>query len=112
MALYYVSKHPEVQEKLRAEIDQILVNKNTPVTYEALNQIPYTKACIKETLRLAPISIGNMRTMAKDVVIGGYRIPKGVRRNLISAIIYSQSSYNCSSHCRKNPFSQKEWLPL
>ena len=85
MTLYYVAKHPEVQEKLRAEIDKILINKNAPVTYEALNQIPYAKACIKETLRLAPISIGNMRTMAKDVIIGGYRIPKGVRKNFLSA---------------------------
>ena len=83
MLLYYVSKYPEVQEKLRAEIDPILQNKNSPVTYESLNQIPYVKACVKEVLRLAPIATGNMRTMVKDVVIGGYKIPKGVRKNLV-----------------------------
>lgn len=52
----------------------------SPVTYEILNKIPYLKACIREVLRLAPIAIGNLRTMKTNVVVGGYQIPKGVSK--------------------------------
>lgn len=77
--MYYIATHPQIQDKLRDEVFRVLPEKNSPVTYESLmSGIPYLKACIKETLRLAPIAIGNLRTMTKDVVIGGYKIPAGV----------------------------------
>ncbi|XP_015120970.1 cytochrome P450 CYP12A2 [Diachasma alloeum] len=75
--LYHIAINHRVQEKLRAEVENLLTEKISPVTYDILNNIPYLKACIKESLRLIPIAIGNLRTMQKDVVIGGYQIPKG-----------------------------------
>jgi cytochrome P450 family 12 len=76
-ALYYLSKNPEVQEKMRSEALTLLKTKESPVTHEVLKNAPYLKAVIKETTRLAPIAIGNLRTTAKDLVLGGYQIPKG-----------------------------------
>lgn len=77
--LYYISINPRVQEKLREEVYNALPDKTSSITFDILNKIPYLKACIKETLRLAPIAIGNLRTMQIDTVLGGYQIPKGVR---------------------------------
>ena len=82
MVLYYVANHPEVQKKLHAEIDPILTSNDSAVTYEALNKIPYVKACIKESMRLAPITPGNIRRTVKEIVIGGYRIRKNVRTKI------------------------------
>lgn len=65
----------------------VLPNKTSLVTHDILNQITYTKACIKESMRLFPITIGIQRTMQKDTTIGGYRIPAGVRLSIFFKII-------------------------
>jgi len=77
--LYYIATNPEKQQKLRDEVMSVLPDKTSVVTHEVLNETRYAKACIKESLRLFPVSIGNLRTMQSDVSVGGYKIPKGVR---------------------------------
>lgn len=77
--LYYIANNLEVQEKLREEVMSVLPNKTSLVTHDILNRVTYAKACIKEAMRLFPITIGIQRTMQKDTSIGGYRIPAGVR---------------------------------
>lgn len=76
--MYYIATNPEKQDKLREEAMSVLPDKTSPVTAEILHETKYAKACIKESLRLFPVSIGNLRTMQTDVSIGGYKIPKGV----------------------------------
>lgn len=80
-ALYYLAKNPKVQNSLRQELRQSMPNKNSPVTKEMLRESPYLKAVIKETTRLAPISVGSLRTTAKDCILSGYQIPKGVNHH-------------------------------
>lgn len=38
----------------------------------------YTKAVIKETFRMNPISVGIGRILQTDVILSGYRVPRGV----------------------------------
>ncbi|XP_066600199.1 cytochrome P450 CYP12A2-like [Prorops nasuta] len=104
--LYYLTANMRAQEKLREEIKSVLPEKNSPVTYESLNNIPYTKACIKEALRLSPIAIGTLRTMQKDVVIGGYRIPEG--SDVIAA--HASLSQDESQFPRAEEFIPERWL--
>ncbi|KAL1501985.1 hypothetical protein ABEB36_007202 [Hypothenemus hampei] len=76
--LYYLGKNPKVQENLRKELLLHMPNKDSPVTSEMLKDCPYVKAVIKETTRLAPIAIGNLRTTVKNMVLSEYQVPKGV----------------------------------
>ena len=76
--LYYLATNQEKQDKLREEMRQYLPKKDSPVTKEILSEVPYLKATIKETLRMAPIAVGNLRTTIQDMVLSGYQIPKGV----------------------------------
>jgi len=76
--LYYIATNPEKQDKLRDEVMSLLPDKTSIVTHQVLHDASYSKACIKESLRLFPVSIGNLRTMQSDISIGGYKIPKGV----------------------------------
>lgn len=79
-ALYHISRNQLVQEKLFDEIFKLLPDPNSEITTAMLNsQIPYTKAVLKETFRLNPVSIGVGRILNKDVVLSGYRVPAGVR---------------------------------
>lgn len=84
--LYYLSKNHKVQEKLRKELKRYLSKPDSPLTTEILNKLSYLKAVIKETERLAPIGIGNMRTTTKDLVLSGYRVPKGVRIQIFNCL--------------------------
>lgn len=48
--------HPEAYRKLQQEVDSVV--GSGPVTADHLNQLPYVKACLRETLRLNPPSAG------------------------------------------------------
>ena len=50
--LYFLAKNAEKQDKLRKEIVSVVGPKGSAVTAEALNELRYLKACIKESLRL------------------------------------------------------------
>ncbi|XP_020291046.1 cytochrome P450 CYP12A2-like [Pseudomyrmex gracilis] len=75
--LYHIAISPDVQEHLRREVTTLLPDKDSPITIDILNQSRYAKACIKESMRMLPVTSGVLRTMRQDVSIGGYRIPAG-----------------------------------
>ncbi|XP_026478509.1 cytochrome P450 12b1, mitochondrial-like [Ctenocephalides felis] len=75
-AMYFLAKNPDKQNKLRSELRAIFPN-NSPITAEGLNSSSYLKACFKETHRMKPVAIGNMRLAGADITLGGYFIPKG-----------------------------------
>lgn len=51
--------------------DEITVDKMA-------NQLSYSKAVLKETFRLNPVSVGVGRTTNTDLVLSGFNVPKGV----------------------------------
>lgn len=56
----------------------VLPKLDTTLTSTGLEGLEYLRATIKETMRLAPVSLGIMRNLEKDIVLSGYRVPKGV----------------------------------
>ncbi|XP_011314941.1 cytochrome P450 CYP12A2-like [Fopius arisanus] len=104
--VYHIAINSRVQEKLREEVENVLPEKTSPMTYDVLNKIPYLKACIKEALRLTPIAIGNLRTMQKDTVIGGYRIPNGC--DLIAS--HSVLAVSPEHFSQPHEFIPERWL--
>nr|WCC58035.1 cytochrome P450 [Pharsalia antennata] len=107
-ALYFLASNPDKQQCLKEEVYKNLPKKNSPVTKEILNNSPYLKAVIKETIRMAPISVGNLRTSTKDSVIGGYKIPKGTE--LLSLHIVSATS---SEHFKdQDKFIPERWVRM
>lgn len=80
--MYQLSQNEDKQDKLFVELKRALGDKNTKITSATLEQLPYLKACIKETLRMYPVVLGNGRSLQSDAVIAGYNVPKGVRLKL------------------------------
>ncbi|KAL7041073.1 hypothetical protein ACKWTF_000618 [Chironomus riparius] len=73
--LYCLAKNPEKQEILRQEVINILPDKNSKLTPEKARNMPYLRAVVKESFRLFPVVLGNVRMTTKDIVISGYQVP-------------------------------------
>lgn len=85
--LLCLAKHPDKQLKLREEILKIMPSKDTPLNATNTKNLPYLRAVIKESLRYYPNGIGAFRNPIQDVVLSGYKVPKG------SNVVLN---YNCS----------------
>ncbi|XP_037824421.1 cytochrome P450 CYP12A2-like [Lucilia sericata] len=104
--LLCLAKNPAKQAKLREEILKILPHKDSEFTEESLKNIPYVRACIKESLRMYPIVIGNTRIPAQDVVLSGYRIPKGTAVTMVSTAL----NYDELHYPRAKEYIPERWL--
>ena len=73
---YYLARHPEWQDRLRAESQAL---GKTAIDYDDLDALPSMDLVFKETLRMnAPV--GTLaRQAVKDTEIDGHYIPKGTR---------------------------------
>ncbi|XP_053374686.1 steroid 17-alpha-hydroxylase/17,20 lyase-like [Mercenaria mercenaria] len=75
--LLYLCVFPDVQEKMREEIDSVFGSDAENILQQK-HKLNYTRAAILECLRLSsPIAIGLPNTTNRDLLIGGYNIPKG-----------------------------------
>ncbi|XP_054459077.1 cytochrome P450 2J2-like [Anoplopoma fimbria] len=86
-ALVYMLHHPEIQEKVQAEIDRVVGQSRQPTMTDRPN-MPYTDAVIHETQRIGNIvPMGFPKMANKDATVGGYFIPKGTPINTILASV-------------------------
>ncbi|KAL5285731.1 hypothetical protein ACFFRR_007420 [Megaselia abdita] len=75
--LYHLAINQEKQSKLREECYKVSPDTFTELNADKLRNLPYLRACIKEALRITPITPGNFRMAGQDLVLSGYKIPKG-----------------------------------
>jgi cytochrome P450 len=78
-ALYYLTQHPEVLARAKAEVDALWGNSDNPApAYGDVAKLRYVRAVLDEALRLWPTAPGYLRVARKDTMLGGrYRIKKG-----------------------------------
>ena len=75
---YVISSHPDVEEKLIAEIDQITGgDPDYDLQYDDLMALSYTTQVIKETMRIYPPMPVTIRRSLKNGMLGRYRVRKG-----------------------------------
>jgi cytochrome P450 len=70
---YLVSQHPEVEEKLHAEIDAVLADRLP--TADDVAQLRYTRMVLSEAIRLYPPAWAMGRRVLGDYEVPPYRIP-------------------------------------
>jgi cytochrome P450 len=74
-ACHYLSQHPEVMQKLQAEVDQVLGERRP--AFADLPRLAYTRMVLQETMRLRPSVWWVPRLASADDTIDGYHIPAG-----------------------------------
>jgi cytochrome P450 len=72
---YLLSRHPEIQEQLIAEVDTVLGGRRP--TVDDLFRLTYTRMVVDETLRLYPPTALLGRQIVADDQIGDYRVQAG-----------------------------------
>lgn len=70
-----ILNHPEVEAKLRAELDAVAPNR--AITAEDLPKLEYLDATIKEVMRVRPVVLGVGRRLKAPITLRGYEIPAG-----------------------------------
>uniref|UniRef100_A0A336MMT9 CSON003993 protein n=1 Tax=Culicoides sonorensis TaxID=179676 RepID=A0A336MMT9_CULSO len=104
--LYLLAKHPEKQAKLRDELMKILPSKDSPLTADKMKNLPYLRACMKESNRVIPVVVGTSREAGQDLVLQGYQIPKGTNVALASQLLMQDDKY----FGRSAEFIPERWL--
>jgi len=80
---YLLAQHPEIEQRLVAEINQALEGRLP--TMVDLARMPYLEMVIKESMRLYPPAWMTSREAQEDIQLGGYTIPKG---SVVMMVIY------------------------
>ncbi|MFF1871838.1 cytochrome P450 [Streptomyces sp. CB03911] len=103
-ALYMIARHPDIQQRLWAEVDRVLEGK--PVSLDHLPDLKLADQIITETLRLyPPAGMIWTRIVTADTRLGAYDIPAG------TTIAYSPYAMHRLPHYYPNPdaFDPDRW---
>lgn len=78
-AVYLLALNPEVQAKLRKEVDECIAAHGKEPSLDAVSKLPYLHCVVSETLRMYPPAPRLERSTYEDYVLGdsGIRVPKG-----------------------------------
>lgn len=108
LALTYIfhllATHPEIYEKLRAEVDSVLVGRKP--THEDAPKLPYVNAVIREGLRMYPPAWTMAREATTDVDAGDLRIPAGVNVIMCQYVVQHDARW----FREPNQFRPERWL--
>uniref|UniRef100_A0A8W7PEZ2 Cytochrome P450 n=1 Tax=Anopheles coluzzii TaxID=1518534 RepID=A0A8W7PEZ2_ANOCL len=105
--LYCLAKNPSKQALLRKELRSILPHHDSPLTPENMRNLPYLRACIKEGLRLYQPTPANVRNVGHNIVLQGYRIPKGTEVVMGTLALQRDAAY----FSQPDVFLPERWLP-
>ncbi|XP_021957568.2 cytochrome P450 6a2 [Folsomia candida] len=68
---YSLALHPEIQDKLRKEVEAVLDENDGDFTYDSIHRMTYLDMVINETLRFYPPAPMTNRTCSQDYLIPG-----------------------------------------
>ncbi|XP_078699158.1 steroid 17-alpha-hydroxylase/17,20 lyase-like [Branchiostoma floridae x Branchiostoma belcheri] len=76
-AVLFLAAHPEIQEKVSAELDSVVGRDRLPELSDR-EATPYTEATIHEVMRMGSVTPTSLpRATSVDTTLRGYHIPKG-----------------------------------
>ncbi|KAL9940720.1 hypothetical protein V8E36_000208 [Tilletia maclaganii] len=107
--LWLLATHPEVQDRLRAECQELLmVYENPP--YDKLKELPLLNAVVKESLRVEPPVPATVRQAKNDTVVEGVLIRKGTIVFIPSFVV--NTDINGPWGADAHEFKPERWLDL
>ena len=102
---YLLSRHPEVERRLHAELDEVLGHQ--PPTPEDLPRLPYAAGVFAETLRLYPTAPAIFRRALEEHPVGEYVITRGAIVVLSPYVTHRDPRY----YPEPEAFDPDRWTP-
>uniref|UniRef100_A0A914DX68 Cytochrome P450 n=1 Tax=Acrobeloides nanus TaxID=290746 RepID=A0A914DX68_9BILA len=91
--VYIIAKLPEIQEKMRDEIMEVIGDK-AEIVYEDLSKLKYINQVVQETLRMYPPAPRPTRLCTKPITVKGIRFEKNVSFSIpIYSVHYDENYY-------------------
>jgi len=100
-----VSQHPEVEEKLHAEVDAVLCGRDA--TVEDLESLVYCRYVVTEAMRLYPPAYVFGRQASEDNQVGPHLIRRGTVIGISPFIIHRQPEW----YPEPERFDPDRWQP-
>ncbi|XP_053246742.1 cytochrome P450 2J2-like isoform X3 [Podarcis raffonei] len=120
-ALLLLASHPDIQDKVYKEIEDVLGSSNT-ICYQDKKKLPYTNAVIHEMQRFKyALFMGVPRQCTKDVKMRGFLFPKGTAILLdLRSVLLDPTRWETPAEFNPNHFLDKngqfvdreEYLPF
>ncbi|KAI9199803.1 uncharacterized protein BJ171DRAFT_198842 [Polychytrium aggregatum] len=106
--VYMIATHPEVEEKLRYEIETVLAKGNGTIDEKSVGELKYTLAVLKETLRVYSSAPLFTKQCTRDTFVGPYLIKKDT-----SILFHAISTHRNQAVWGANPevFNPDNFLP-
>ncbi|MFI5775544.1 cytochrome P450 [Nocardia sp. NPDC051570] len=104
-ALHLLAAHPDIEQRLHAEVDSVLGNR--PAQFTDLPRLEFTKRVITESLRLWPPGWMATRITTSDTQLGDYTLPRD------TTMLYSPYLIHHRGDLYDEPdrFDPDRWLP-
>jgi len=102
---YLLSQHPEAEEKLWQELDEVLGGR-APETGD-MPRLKFTEMIVKESLRLYPPAYVVGRESVKDCEIGGYRVPASTQVFMPPWVVHRDPRF----FDEPDKFKPERWTP-
>ena len=102
---YLLSTHPVAERRVREELDRVLGDRLP--TADDVKQLVFTERVLRESMRLYPPAWTTGRQAEADVVVGGYRVPKGSQLLMSQWIVHRDSRFFPDPEA----FDPDRWLP-
>ncbi|XP_055947766.1 cytochrome P450 3A8-like [Argiope bruennichi] len=92
---YLLALHPEIQEKLRQEVDKTLLENEGELNYEIVHSMKYLDCVVSESLRLSPPVPRLERIVTTDYTLGdtGIVLTKGMTLTVPIAAMHRDPKY-------------------
>ena len=91
--VWQLAKHPEWQDKVRAEIMALTGGVPRAITYEELGKLDLTEMAFKEALRLIPPVPSLPRRALRDFNFQGFTIPAGTGVGISPASVHLMAEH-------------------
>src|SRR5206468_159028 len=104
--MHLMALHPEVQLKMRAEVDRVLGQHERPPDWASTEALSYVEAVTQEVMRLKPVAPLLALETNVDVLVGDVQVPAGTSIFLLP----SHAAVAASNFTEPAAFRPERWI--